>query len=366
MAAQKEDRALSAVVNDELGYPIVVGSGLAPAVARFVRGRGPRAIVLCDGAAPVAAFARGIAARLRPRPRVLRFELGERRKRLGTLEAVLQSLHAAGADRETLVVGVGGGVASDLFGFAAATYARGLRYVHVATTLTAMADAAIGGKTGVDLEAGKNLAGAFNDPLAVFCDVDTLDTLPFSFLRQGLAEVVKAAVISGEPLFEALEELSPHGFSRWPWAALTAAAINVKTRIVAADPRETGARELLNLGHTFAHGIEQATGFRVAHGAAVALGLRAAGLLALRTSRFSEREHLRVLTLLTLLGMPLRTSASPERVLAAMRGDKKRRGGRLRFVLPRAIGDVEYGVECAERDVRAVLDRLTQMPSAVT
>lgn len=371
MAAQEEDRAVAdglrnAAVNDELGYPIVVGSGLAPAIATFVRGRGPRAVVLCDRTPAVTAFARAIAARLRPRPRILRFELGERRKRLSTLEEVLQALHAAGTDRETLVLGAGGGVASDLFGFAAATYARGLRYAHVATTLTAMVDAAIGGKTGVDLEAGKNLAGAYNDPLAVFCDVDTLDTLPFSFLREGLAEVIKAAIVAGDPLFEGLEELSPHRFSHWPWAALADAAIAVKTRIVATDPRENGMRELLNLGHTFAHGIERGSDFRVTHGAAVALGLRAAGLLALRTGRFSQREHLRVLTLLTLLGMPLRTGVPAGRILAAMRGDKKRRNGRLRFVLPRAIGDVEYGVECDERDVRAVVERLSSMPSAVT
>lgn len=366
MAAQEEDRAVNAVVNEELGYPIVVGSGLTPAIARFLRGRGPDAIVLCDRAAPVTAIARRIAARLRPRPRVLPFELGERRKRLATVEEVLHALHAAGVERQTLVLGVGGGVASDLFGFAAATYARGLRYAHVATTLVAMADAAIGGKTGVDLESGKNLAGAFNDPLAVFCEVEALDTLPFALLREGLAEVLKAAIIAGDPLFEALEELSPHLFSRWPWVPLTAAAVNVKTRIVAADPRETGARELLNLGHTFAHGIEQASAFRVSHGAAVALGLRAAGLLALRTGRFSERGHLRVLALLTLLGMPLRTSVAPERIFAAMRGDKKRRDGRLRFVLPRAIGEVEFGVECEERDVRAVLERLVRMPAAVT
>lgn len=366
MAAQEEDRAVTAVVNEELGYPIVVGSQLAPAIVRFVRGRGPRAVILCDRVAPVAALARAIAARLSPRPRVLPFELGERRKRLGTLEEVLHAVHAAGADRETLVLGVGGGVASDLFGFAAATYARGLRYAHVATTLTAMADAAIGGKTGVDLAAGKNLAGTFDDPLAVFCDVDTLDTLPFAFLREGLAEVVKVAIVAGGALFEALEELSPHGFSRWPWVAVTAAAVNVKTRIVAADPRESGPRALLNLGHTFAHAIEQASGFRVAHGVGVALGLRAAGLLALRTGRFSEREHLRVLALLMLLGMPLRTSIAPDRIWASMRGDKKRRNGRLRFVLPRAIGDVEYGVECGEADVRAVLARLGTMPSAVT
>ena len=134
--------------------------------------------------------------------------------------------------------------------------------------------------------------------------------------------------------------------------------------IVADDKQEAGMRELLNLGHTFAHGIERASNYRVAHGAAVALGLRAAGLLALRTGRFTEREHLRLLALLALLGMPLRTTVSADAVLAAMHGDKKRRNGRLRFVLPRAIGDVEYGVECGDRMVRNVLGRLRRRPTA--
>jgi 3-dehydroquinate synthetase len=134
---------------------------------------------------------------------------------------------------------------------------------------------------------------------------------------------------------------------------------------VSADPLESGPRELLNLGHTFGHALERASNFRITHGAAVALGLRGAGLLALRTGRFSESEHLRVLTLLALLGMPLRTSVPAQAIFRAMQSDKKRRGGRLRFVLPRAIGDVERGVECDDRMVRAVLKRLGRVPSPV-
>lgn len=356
---------MTAVVNEDLGYPIVVGNALDSTIVRFSRVRSTRTVLLCDEAPPVRAIAQRLAGRMRPKPAVLPFALGEGRKRLATIEAVLQAMHGAGVERETLLIGVGGGIAADVLGFAAALFARGVRYAHVATTLTAMADAAIGGKTGVDLPAGKNMAGAFNDPIAVFCDVDALRTLPFRHLREGLAEVVKAGIIEGGVLFDALEELSPHRFALWPWAALIVEAVKVKTAIVAADPRESGPREILNLGHTYAHALERASNYRIAHGAAVAIGLRAAGLLAMRTGRFSEREHLRVLALLTLLGMPLRTSIEAADAFAAMRSDKKRRDGRLRFVLPRAIGNVEYGVECSDRDVLAVLRKLQHAPGAV-
>jgi 3-dehydroquinate synthetase len=275
---------------------------------------------------------------------------------------VLDTLLEHGADRDTLLIGVGGGVAADVFGFAASTYLRGVAYAHVATTTTAMVDAAIGGKTGVNLRAGKNLAGAFSNPVAVFCPTDTLDTLAFRELRAGLAEVIKTAVIAGGELFEGLENVSPHPFWRWPWVEIIARTVEVKTAIVADDPHELDGRAVLNLGHTFGHAFERASNFRISHGAGVAMGLRAAGLLALRTGRFNESDHLRVLTLLTLLGLPLYTSLDANEVLAAMQGDKKKRNGKLRFVLPRAIGDVEYGVQCSNSQVHAVLKRMRRPP----
>jgi len=365
--AQEEDRVLSEAgfepnLNDDLGYPIVAGTGLHEEVASFVRGRGTPWIVLCDAQPPVRRIAQRLAASIGGSLGVVPFALGEERKRLSTVEQVLERMVAAGADRSTLVLGVGGGVASDLFGFAAAAYMRGVPYAHLATSLVAMVDAAIGGKTGVDLRSGKNLAGVFRDPVAVFCDVGALDTLPFRSIREGLAEIVKAGIIEGDELFDSLENLAPHPFSQWPWLAIVTAAARVKTAIVHDDREERGIRELLNLGHTFGHGFEQASGYRITHGAAVALGLRAAGLLALRTKRFSAHEHLRVLALLALLRLPMRTSLEPQAVFAAMQSDKKKRGGKLRFVLPRAIGDVEYGVECTPRSVLAVLEAMRHDP----
>jgi len=370
VAAQEEDSPLGIsadlVTNHDLSYPIAIGYDVRQAVAEFVRSDGRRVVLLHDANPSVARIARRVGRSIGKGRTLatLGFALGEGRKRLSTVERVLDALIAAGADRKTLVVGVGGGVASDLFGFAAGMFMRGVGYAHVATSLVAMVDASIGGKTGVDLRGGKNLAGAFVDPAAVFCDVSALYTLPLRSLREGLAEIVKAAIIEGDDLFDSLETLSGHDFVRWPWADVVAAAAKVKTAIVHDDRLEAGMRELLNLGHTFAHGIERASHYRVAHGAAVALGLRAAGLLALRTGRFSEREHLRVLTLLTLFGMPLQTSLEADAVLEAMRSDKKRRDGRLRFVLPRSIGDVEYGIECGDRTVRAVLSQLRRAPSS--
>lgn len=344
-----------------LGYPIVVAPSVRLPLRAFLRDRDIfRFIVLCDE--NVLPYARELTDHLKGRLALLPFALGEKRKRLTTVEAVLEALLRSGADRTTTIVGVGGGIASDLFGLAASIYMRGVSYLHVATSLVAMVDAAIGGKTGVDLAGGKNLAGTFTDPLAVFCHIDGLQTLPFRHLREGLAEVVKHGVIEGHDLFDALEVLAPHSFWRWPWENIVTDSIAVKTMIVNDDRQEHGIRETLNLGHTFGHAIERASGYRVSHGCGVSIGLRAAGLLALRNGRFSQDEHLRVLALLALFKMPLRFRVSPKAVWDAMQADKKKRSGKLRFVLPRAIGDVEYGIEVWERQIREVLVRCSQLP----
>jgi 3-dehydroquinate synthetase len=353
--------AAEPVVNRDLGYPIVVGRALRSELAAFAKTVGPVSAILCDANRHVRAIADDVATAV-GRPPVLAFALGERRKRLATVERVLDAMVRAGVERQGLVLGVGGGVAADLFGFACATYMRGVGYAHVATSLLAMVDAAIGGKTGVDLRGGKNLAGCFRDPGGVFCDVTALRTLSAGAMREGLAEIVKAAIIEGGDFFESLEELAPHRLAIWPWENVIEAAIKVKTMSVADDRLEAGSREVLNLGHTFAHAIERASRYETPHGEAVAIGLRGAGLLALQTKRFSQAEHLRVLTLLTLLGLPLQTTIAPAKLLAAMSGDKKRRLGKQRFVLPLAIGDVEYGVECATRSLRVVLTHLREPP----
>lgn len=361
MAAQEEDRDL--IVNADLTYPVCIGYDTIPAIATFLQHRSQPFVVLTDANPHVVKIAREIdgfkgSLGLRAVP------LGEARKRFATVERVHGMLLDAGVDRGTLVLGVGGGVASDLFGFAAATYMRGVPYAHVATTLVGMVDAAIGGKTAVDLKRAKNMAGLFRDPVAVFAQVDALETLPYRLLREGLAEVLKSAIIEGDDFFEAVETLAPHPFWRWPWLEIVAQSIKVKTMIVADDREEAGIRALLNLGHTFGHALETASNYRVAHGVGVALGLRAAGLLAMRTGRFSEEEHLRVLATMALLGMPLSTSVRAADAFDAMQSDKKKRNGKLRFVLPRALGDVEYGVEVPDRLVKSVLSQLQHSPES--
>jgi 3-dehydroquinate synthase len=340
---------------------IAVEVNVREPLQRFMRDRHPaRYVVLCD--LNVERYARTLTRGIPGRLATLPFRLGEKAKHLGTVEQVLEALMRAGADRSTAIVGFGGGVAGDLFGFAASIFMRGVPYVHVATSLVSMVDASIGGKTGVDLPSGKNLAGTFADPVAIFAHVGALATLPYRHIREGLAEVVKHAIIEGGELFELLEMLAPLPFTRWPWQTIVEESQKVKLMIVADDRLEQGVRELLNLGHTFGHAIERASNYRITHGAGVSLGLRAAGLLALRTGRFSREDHLRVITLLALLRMPLWTRERPERILAAMSADKKRRDGKLRFVLPRSIGDVEHGVVVPERSVRAVLQRLGAPP----
>jgi 3-dehydroquinate synthetase len=347
--------------NASLGYPVVVAEDAIPAALRAVRSRGAAFVVLTDANPHVVSVAR----RLRGARALVPFALGERKKRLQTLECVLDALARADAERSTLVVGVGGGVASDLFGLAAALYMRGVPYAHVATSLVAMADAAIGGKTAVDLRAGKNLAGAFSDPVGVFAHVGALRTLARRSVREGLAEILKAAVIAGDDLFALLERYSLQPLASWPWPRVVSAGVGVKCRVVGSDPAERGRRALLNLGHTFGHAFEHASGYRITHGAGVALGLRAAGLLALRLGRFSLAEHLRVVTLLERLKMPARTSVDAGDALAAMAMDKKRRDGSLRFVLPNAIGDVEWDVAAPQSDVRAVLRAMRRSPGAL-
>ncbi len=188
--------------NHDLGYPIVVAPSVRAALTDFLARQGGRFVVLCD--ANVVSYGHELTNGVRDRLAFIPARLGERRKRLSTVEDVLRALLRSGADRKTLVLGIGGGVSSDLFGFAASMYMRGVPYAHVATSLVAMVDAAIGGKTGVDLPEGKNLAGTFSNPVAVFAHIDALATLPYRNMREGLAEMVKHAVIEGGDLFAAI------------------------------------------------------------------------------------------------------------------------------------------------------------------
>lgn len=261
---------------------------------------------------------------------------GEQHKTLESVQLLYDQFVAAGLDRQSTVIAVGGGVIGDMAGFAAATYLRGVPFVQVPTSLLAMVDASVGGKTGVDLPQGKNLVGAFKQPAAVLMDVAVFATLPSDEFRAGLAEVVKHGVIGAPRLFSQLEEDGPVNLLQ-----LVVDAVRVKVRIVELDPFERGVRATLNLGHTFGHAIEQVSQYRVRHGEAVAVGMVAAANMAVELGRCDAAVAARIRTLLERLGLPVSVSGyDVEAIHAAMAQDKKRAGKKLRFIIPQALGDV--------------------------
>jgi 3-dehydroquinate synthase len=280
---------------------------------------------------------------------VILFDDSETAKRLATVEQIARKLIRAGAERYATLVAAGGGVVGDVAGFVAATYLRGVRLVHVPTTLVAQVDSSIGGKTGVDLPEGKNLIGAFYPPARVIADPATLATLPHREYRSGLYEVIKYGVIADRELFAYLEQRMPALLRRDARALawIIPRCIHVKARIVAKDEREAGLRQILNFGHTPGHALEAATGYRrYLHGEAIGWGMIAATLLAVATEGLSTGDASRIILLVTAVGplpdIPAIGSAQLRTLLAR---DKKAQSGRVRWVLPRRIGKAEWGIE---------------------
>lgn len=276
---------------------------------------------------------------------------GERGKTLAVLERAAGKLLAAGATRRTLLVAVGGGAVTDATGFLAATFMRGVAWVAVPTTLLGMVDAALGGKTAVNLPGAKNIVGAFHPPAAVLLDPRTLQTLPEREIRSGMGEVVKYAAL--RPALLGPVTALGRGC---PGPELVAACARVKLEVVEADPTEQGERKLLNLGHTFGHGVEAAGGFRrYAHGEAIAIGLRFAFRLAARLGRIGPQAVAELEEALRGAGLLLAVPpATARRARALMATDKKRDAAGLRWVLPRAEGaswTVEWDVAADERAV---------------
>jgi shikimate kinase/3-dehydroquinate synthase len=272
-------------------------------------------------------------------------EPGERQKHAGTVEQVWRAALAAGADRKSVFVGLGGGVVTDITGFAAATYMRGVGWIGVPTPLLAMVDASVGGKTGVDLENAKNAVGAFWQPLGVLCDPTLEATEPVRGYVSALAEVVKTALIGDPGLLDLLETRADAVAVRDPElvAELVRRSVRVKARVVGLDERESGPRAMLNLGHTVGHALEAQGGYeRLTHGEAVSLGLVAALRIGEKLGQTSTALVRRVTELLARLGLPTNLSKEPLAPAAEILGhDKKRAGKRLRFVVARDPGKVE-------------------------
>ncbi|HEY0703152.1 MAG TPA: 3-dehydroquinate synthase [Candidatus Acidoferrales bacterium] len=281
--------------------------------------------------------------------KVILFDDRESSKDLQAIEAITRQLVLAGADRRSVIVAVGGGVVGDVAGFAAATYLRGVRFIHVPTTLVAQVDSSVGGKTGVNLVEGKNLVGAFYSPKVVVTDPAMLLTLPHREYRSGLYEVIKYGLIADPELFSLLERrmlaLLRRDSKALAW--VISRCIRIKAQVVAKDEREGGLREILNYGHTLGHALESATRYRrFRHGEAIAWGMIAAALFGVATNRFQEADATRLIRLVASVGpLPKIAGVSSAELKSILAGDKKTRGGRIRWVLPRRIGKVEWGVE---------------------
>jgi len=283
----------------------------------------------------------------------------ETAKNLSTVEKACRDLVRAGADRRAVLVAVGGGVVGDVAGFVAASYARGIALIHVPTTVVAQVDSAIGGKTGVNLPEGKNLVGAFYPAQGVVADPVLLSSLPPREFRSGIYEIIKYGVIGDPRLFQFLEAKMEKVLRR-ERAALAFSierSIAQKARVVSEDERESGLREILNFGHTFAHALESVTGYRVyLHGEAVGWGMIAASRLAVEKGMLSTQDEARIATLIARVGpLPDWPSLPAAQLIAAMQADKKTRAGHLRFVLPERIGRVKWGVEAEEEMLMRVL-----------
>lgn len=263
------------------------------------------------------------------------FPAGEQSKNGSVFLQLLNALAQNQLTRTDLVVALGGGVVGDLAGFAAACYLRGIRLIQIPTTLLAAVDSSVGGKTAIDLPAGKNLAGAFFQPALVLCDTQVLDTLPREIFQDGCAEVIKYGVLYDPALFAQLEE---QGLDFCREAVITR-CIQLKRDVVMEDEFDTGARMKLNLGHTIGHGVEARSGFALSHGRSVAIGLAMVARAAAQHGFCSRTACQRILAVLEQFGLPTETSYSPQELAAYTLSDKKRSGDTLSLVIPRDIGD---------------------------
>jgi 3-dehydroquinate synthase len=316
-------------------YRVLVGRDLIGELPGLVAGAAQAAVLY---AAPVAGIASAVQATLSGQGlTVLPIEVpdAEAGKDLAVAQRCWDALGGANFTRTDVVIGVGGGAATDLAGFVAACWLRGVPWVPVSTSLLGMVDAAVGGKTGVNTAAGKNLVGAFHPPAGVLCDLSTLDTMPAVDLVAGLAEVVKCGFIADPAILSAIEQdpAAAQDPTSPVLSELVDRSVRVKARVVGEDLTETGLREILNYGHTLAHAIEKVEGYRWRHGHAVSVGLVFAAALGNRAGRLDADTAGRHRTVLTSLGLPVTYRGRFDELLATMRVDKKARGSRLRFVV---------------------------------
>jgi shikimate kinase/3-dehydroquinate synthase len=340
----------------EKAYEIIVQEGGVAHLGEMLRlqnHKGPIAIVSDSNVAPL--YANRIKKILKEggfQVEVFIIQAGEASKTIISLEFLWQRFLTAGLDRSSMVVALGGGVVGDLAGFAAATFMRGIPWVVIPTSLLAMVDSSLGGKTGIDLPLGKNLAGAFHSPSLVLSDPQLLATLPELELKNGLAEIVKHGVIADPGLFDLCG-------SRWQVVPqrleeIIRLAIAVKVKFVQADPYEDGMRAALNFGHTLGHGIEKGSGYKLRHGEAVAIGMVYETRLSEKIGIARTGLAMDISNVLRGLGLPAEIPAGVDRdqLISDMQFDKKKKNGLIRFAMPVEIGEVKTGVTVSKEDMK--------------
>lgn len=348
-------------------YTVAIGDGLIADLGRRVRraiGRRPGSALVISNPTVWALYGERVQESLGDAGYAVAVHLmgdGERFKKLGELERAIGSAALAELERGDPVVALGGGVVGDLAGLVAALYMRGTPFVQVPTTLLAQIDSSVGGKVAVNHAAGKNLIGAFHQPVAVVADTSTLATLPRRELRAGLFEAIKYGLLGDASLFSWMERRMDALCAGSPddLAHLTAVCCRIKARVVEADETEAGLRRVLNLGHTVGHAIETATRYRrLLHGEAVGYGLEAAAMIGVALGTLSTAEAGRILRLIASVGpRPGIDDLDPDVLIAAMRHDKKRTAGRVAFIVPVGIGAVEIRTDVGDASVRRALER---------
>ncbi len=352
-------------------YDVVIGSGGLKNLGQEILNSGmsaPRKVLVVSNPDVAGPYGATVLESLRKSgfdADSLVIEAGEDQKHLGTISQIHDAAHRLRLERGSLMLALGGGVVGDMTGFAAATWLRGIAVVQVPTTLLAMVDAAIGGKTGVNHPGGKNLIGAFHQPKLVLIDPDTLNTLPDREFRAGMAEVIKYGVIGDPGLFDLLERCDrlseasalPEGVLQ----TILERSAQAKANVVAADEREGGQRAILNYGHTFGHVVENLTGYGTwLHGEAVAIGMVAVGELAAQRGNWSREQAERQRRLIQKCGLPtVWPPLDPAAVLETLQGDKKVQDGTVRFVVPDAIGAVSIRSDVSTDEVKACLAALS-------
>ncbi|MEN8613745.1 3-dehydroquinate synthase [Dehalogenimonas sp. THU2] len=346
----------------ERGYPVYMGEGLLGKLPEMLEHHGlGRRFVVITNRTVARLYGAGLVEALKTADRdveMIAIPDGEAYKSLTVAGKLYESLSRRRVERNTPILALGGGVIGDLAGFVAATYQRGLPFVQVPTTLLAQVDSSIGGKVAVNTGRLKNMAGTFYQPVMVVSDTAALGSLPPKEIKNGLAEVIKCAVIEDTELFAFLEESTPVLLDKDPGALTYAVhrAAEVKARVVEKDERDQGLRHILNFGHTYGHAIECVSDFRIPHGTAVALGMAMAARLANRLELLNGADMERILRLITAAGLPVSIPVTrPAAVIAAMQHDKKVTEGRMKFILPTGIGSVVTRADIDPQIVAEVL-----------